>query len=120
VKLGSPDGSFVVEECVDEAETSEERPVAPLHLHRSEDEAWYVLEGALGFRLGEETVEVAAGEGIVAPRGTPHTFWNASGGRTRYLIVMAPRTAALVEAIHVGKTTDVRALFEQHDSELLV
>jgi hypothetical protein len=33
---------------------------------------------------------------------------------------MAPRTAALVEAIHEGKTTDVGALFEQHDSELMV
>jgi mannose-6-phosphate isomerase-like protein (cupin superfamily) len=120
VKLGSPDGSFVVEECVDENETSAERPVAPLHLHRSEDEAWYVLEGALGFRLADEILDVPAGSGVVAPRGTPHTFWNAAGRRTRYLIVMAPRTAALVEAIHEGKTTDVGALFEQHDSELVV
>lgn len=39
MKLGSPDRSFVVEECVDENETSAERPIAPLHLHRSEDEA---------------------------------------------------------------------------------
>ena len=119
MKLGSPDGSFVVEECVDEAETSEERPVAPLHLHSSADEAWYVLEGALGFRLGDETREVAAGDGIVIPRGTPHTFWNASGWRTRYLIVMAPTTARLVEELHPGTTPDVRAVFEAHDSELL-
>jgi mannose-6-phosphate isomerase-like protein (cupin superfamily) len=119
MRLGSPDGSFVVEECVDDDETSEERPVAPLHLHRSEDEAWYVLEGSLGFRLGGDTRVVPAGAGIVVERGTPHTFWNASGGRTRYLIVMAPVTARLVEAIHSGKTTDVRSVFEQHDSELL-
>jgi uncharacterized cupin superfamily protein len=119
VKLGSPDSSFVIEECVDDDETSEERPVAPLHLHRSEDEAWYVLEGSLGFRLGEETTAVPAGAGIGVERGTPHTFWNASGGRTRYLIVMAPVTARLVEAIHAGKTTDVRSVFEEHDSELL-
>ena len=119
MKLGSPNGSFVVEECVDENETSAERPVAPLHLHRSEDEAWYVLEGALGFRIGDETSEVAAGFGIVAERGVPHTFWNATGGRTRYLIVMAPRTAALVEAIHAGGWDDIAALFAQHDSDLL-
>jgi hypothetical protein len=37
-----------VEEWRDQGETSRERPIAPLHLHRSEDEAWYVLEGALG------------------------------------------------------------------------
>jgi mannose-6-phosphate isomerase-like protein (cupin superfamily) len=120
VTLGSPDGSFVIEECVDDGETSRERPVAPLHLHRSEDEAWYVLEGALGFQLGEEVTEVATGSGIVATRGTPHTFWNAGGGRTRYLIVVAPQTARLVEAIHSGAVTDMPALFEAHDSELLV
>ncbi len=119
MKLGSPDGSFVVEECVDQGETSAERPVAPLHLHRNEDEAWYVLEGALAFRVGDESVEVGAGSGIVVPRATPHTFWNATGGRTRYLIVMAPETARLVEAIHSGTATDVRALFEDHDSQLL-
>jgi len=119
MKLGKPEGSFVVEECVDEGQTSVERPVAPLHLHRSEDEAWYVLEGSLGFRLGDETMEVAAGSGVVATRGTPHTFWNAAGGRTRYLIVMAPRTAALVEAIHAGGWDDIGALFAAHDAELL-
>jgi mannose-6-phosphate isomerase-like protein (cupin superfamily) len=119
LKLGSPDGSFVVEECVDDGATSAEFPVAPLHLHRGEDEAWYVLEGTLGFRLGDETREVAAGSGIVVPRGTPHTFWNAAGGRTRYLIVMGPQTARLVEAIHSGGFDDIGALFEAHDSELL-
>jgi mannose-6-phosphate isomerase-like protein (cupin superfamily) len=28
-------------------------PVAPLHVHHEDDEAWYVLEGALGFRLAD-------------------------------------------------------------------
>jgi mannose-6-phosphate isomerase-like protein (cupin superfamily) len=120
VRLGSPDGSFVVEECVDEGETNAERPVAPLHLHRNEDEAWYVLEGALGFRVGDDSVEVGAGSGIVVPRATPHTFWNATDSRTRYLIVMAPETARLVEAIHSSPPTDARALFADHDSQLLV
>ena len=40
----------LVAEWVDEGETSRDRPIAPLHLHRSEDEAWFVLEGRLGFR----------------------------------------------------------------------
>ena len=37
----------VVAEWADAGETSRDRPIAPLHLHRSEDEAWYVLEGTL-------------------------------------------------------------------------
>ena len=37
-------------------------PIVPLHLHRTDDEAWIVLEGRLGLRIGDEEREVAAGE----------------------------------------------------------
>lgn len=112
-----------VAEWVDEGETSRDRPIAPLHLHRSEDEAWYVLEGRLGFRVGDGEVEAGAGESVVVEAGTPHAYWNAAAGRARYVIVMGPRTAALVEAIHAMDPFDpsrLPALFEEHDSELLV
>jgi mannose-6-phosphate isomerase-like protein (cupin superfamily) len=113
----------LVEAWVDEGETSRDRTIAPLHLHRSEDEAWYVLEGALGFRVGEDEIEAEAGGAVIVPAGTPHSYWNATGGRTRYVIVMEPRTAALVRAIHAMDPFDparLPALFEEHDSELLV
>ena len=51
--------------------------IAPLHVHHSDDEAWYVLAGELGFRLGNEEVIAGAGSAVLAPRGTPHTYWNA-------------------------------------------
>jgi mannose-6-phosphate isomerase-like protein (cupin superfamily) len=94
-------------------------PIAPLHLHRSDDEAWVVLEGKLGFRIGDQEVEVAAGEWLLVPRGTPHSYWNPSSGPARYLLVMTPRIHRLVEALHDGDRTDFRAIFEEHDSELL-
>jgi mannose-6-phosphate isomerase-like protein (cupin superfamily) len=112
----------LVEEWRDEGETSRDRPIAPLHLHRSEDEAWYVLEGRLGFRVGGDEVEVEGGRSVIVPAGTPHSYWNATAGRTRYVIVMEPRTAALVAAIHAMDPFDpagLPALFEEHDSELL-
>ena len=56
----------------------------------------------------------------MASRGTPHTFWNAGPGRARYVIVMTPRIAALVAAIHEpGAVDDPPALFRRFDSELL-
>jgi mannose-6-phosphate isomerase-like protein (cupin superfamily) len=70
--IGRKDGTFLVAEWVDEGETSRERPIAPLHLHRSEDEAWYVLEGRLGFRVGEDEVEAGAG-GCVSRRRARRT-----------------------------------------------
>jgi mannose-6-phosphate isomerase-like protein (cupin superfamily) len=113
---------IVLAEWADEGETSRERPIAPLHLHRSEDEGWYVLEGVLGFRLGDEEVEAKVGESVVAEAGIAHSYWNAGSDRTRYVIVMGARTAALVEAIHAMDPFDparLPALFEEHDSELL-
>ncbi len=119
---GSIDGlDFVVAEWVDESESSATRPVAPLHVHHGDDEAWYVLEGALGFVRGDDRLEAHAGAAVLVPRGLPHTFWNAAGGRTRYLIVMTPTTAALVQALHdPAGVDDVRGLFRRFDSELLV
>src|SRR5512133_1494364 len=95
-----PGSQFTVAEWVDEGETSAAWPIAPLHVHAHDDEAWYVLEGALGFRRGDEELVAPAGSGVLVPAGVPHTFWNAAGTRTRYLIVMPPRVAALIEALH--------------------
>jgi mannose-6-phosphate isomerase-like protein (cupin superfamily) len=87
----------------------------------SDDEAWYVLEGTLGFVRGDERLVAAAGSAVLVPRGLAHTFWNAGGDRARYVIVMTPRIAALVEAIHEPDArADLPGLFRRFDSELLV
>jgi uncharacterized cupin superfamily protein len=110
---------FVVAEWVDDGESSAAQPVAPLHRHLADDEAWYVLEGRLGFIRGDERLEASAGSAVLVPRGVPHTFWNAGGGRARYLIVMTPRIAALVAALH-EPGANARELFPRFASELLV
>lgn len=93
--------------------------IAPLHVHEADDEAWYVLEGALGFRVGEDEVELRGGGAIVVPRGTVHTFWNASPGPTRYLLVMTATIHRLVEALHQAGSGDMEAVFEAHASRLI-
>ena len=111
---------FVVAEWRDAGDTSAERPIAPLHVHYEDDEAWYVLEGRLGFVYGDERVSAAAGAAVLVTRGTPHSFWNAHLGMTRYLIVMTPRIAALVDAMHQPDARDrAGEVFRAHASELL-
>jgi len=113
-------GDFVIAEWHDDGATSAERPIAPLHVHYEDDEAWYVIEGRLGFVRGDERLEAPAGSAVLVPRGTPHAYWNASTGTTRYVIVMTPRIAALVEAVHAPEARDrFRELFREHASELL-
>ena len=112
---------FVIAEWQDDGSVPG-RWIAPLHLHRNDDEAWYVLEGKLCVKMGEEEVEMAAGSGILVPRGTPHTYWNPSPERVRYLLLMTPRIYSLIQEIHVTKERTpaiMHALFQKFDSELL-
>jgi uncharacterized cupin superfamily protein len=96
------------------------RYIAPLHTHNSDDEAWYVLEGALRFRLGDEEVEAHAGGAVIASAGTPHTYWNPRPEPARYLLVMTARIAALIDALHApGETRGMEEVFRAHDSTLI-
>lgn len=123
--LGSAQNSFAVAEWRDAGgQPGPPRPIAPLHLHNHDDEAWYVLEGRLCVQIGEERVEVPAGSGVLAPRGVAHTYWNPGPSATRYLLFMTPTIVSLIEAIHGMAMQDrspdaLKAVFEKHDSILL-
>ena len=118
-QLGGPESDFVIVEWSDSGE-SEWDWIAPLHVHHRDDEAWYVLDGALRFRIGDEVFETGAGSAVLAPKGTPHAYGNAMRGRpARYLLVMTPKLRALVQALHEPGAGDYAAIFRAHDSELL-
>lgn len=48
--------------------------VAPPHVHDDEEEAFFVLEGALVFLLGDQEIEAPPGTYIYGPPGTLHGF----------------------------------------------
>lgn len=50
----------------------------PLHIHRDQDEWFFVRDGEFVFRVGDETVTARAGDSVLAPRGVPHAFANVS------------------------------------------
>jgi mannose-6-phosphate isomerase-like protein (cupin superfamily) len=118
-QLGGPASDFVIVEWTDSGESDWDW-IAPLHVHHSDDEAWYVLEGKLRFRIGEEMCEAGPGDAVLASRGTPHAYGNARRGRVaRYLLVMTPKIRALVQALHEPGASDYAEIFRAHDSELL-
>ena len=121
--LGSGENDFVVAEWRDPGTPAgPPRLIAPLHLHRNDDEAWYILEGTLRVRVGNEEVEARAGSGVLVPRGTPHTYWNPSSEPARYLLVMSANVYRLIQEIHAMKERTpaaLRAVFQNRDSELL-
>ncbi|HEY2437207.1 MAG TPA: cupin domain-containing protein [Solirubrobacteraceae bacterium] len=118
-ELGGPGSDFVLVEWSDSGDFGYEW-IAPLHVHHSDDEAWYVLEGTLRVRVGDDVFEAGPGSAVLAPKGTPHSYGNARQGTTaRYLLVMTPRLRALVRALHEPGASDYPAIFRAHESELL-
>lgn len=60
------------------------------HYHRARDEFFYVLEGQLVLRIGDETCTAPAGTFAFVPRGTVHGFHNASTERASLLVMHHP------------------------------
>jgi quercetin dioxygenase-like cupin family protein len=61
----------------------------PLHLHHNEDETFYVLDGEVTFRVGEERIDLAVGDYLFAPRGIAHAYVVRSE-RARMLVTASP------------------------------
>ena len=62
---------------------------SPLHVHRREDEWFYVLEGELALWVGGSTIAAPAGSFVYGPRDVPHTFVVVSE-QARFLLVTEP------------------------------
>ena len=121
--IGSAHNNFVIAEWQDKGGVSAQpRLIAPLHLHHHDDEAWYVLQGVLCVRAGDQVIEARAGASVLVPRGTPHTYWNPGPEPLRYLLVMTANIHGLITDIHaLSERTPaaLQAVFRKHDSELL-
>ena len=62
---------------------------APLHLHRKEDEAFYVLEGEMTFEIGEQTIKASPGSFVFGPKDVPHRY-TVESGPARMLFLLSP------------------------------
>jgi mannose-6-phosphate isomerase-like protein (cupin superfamily) len=59
---------------------------ARLHSHPYE-EIFFVLEGQATYVVGTETIEVKAGQIVIAPANAPHKFTNTGEGRLKQIDV---------------------------------
>jgi quercetin dioxygenase-like cupin family protein len=46
----------------------------PLHVHHDSDETFYILEGKMRFKIGDDIHEAGPGDILFGPREIPHTF----------------------------------------------
>lgn len=67
----------------------------PLHVHRDEDELFYILEGEITLRSAESECVAAAGSFVHLPRGIAHGFANRTARPARMLVVASADGGAL-------------------------
>ena len=99
----------------------------PLHLHKNEDEAFYVLEGEVKVLLGEQTITAAAGSFVFIPRGTVHSWCRSGPEPAKMLGIFNPAGFELFfdEAVDLDVTdtesyiAKANALAEKYNMEIV-
>lgn len=86
IKAGAADtGGLMTIVEVTEAAGAE----APRHVHHREDEAFWILEGDVTLRVGDEVIEAHAGDYAFGPRDVPHSYRVGPAG-CRMLFICVP------------------------------
>lgn len=61
-----------------------------LHVHRVQEETFYMLEGACEWRVGDQVVLATPGTYLFIPPGIPHNITNVSEKPARVLMTVSP------------------------------
>jgi quercetin dioxygenase-like cupin family protein len=93
-----------------------------LHVHRSFEEAFYVVEGELDYQLGDKSVRAQPGSTIFIPPGVPHRFKGVGDSIARIVVMFSsPDGLRIIEDV-AGAGLDRQkhvAIFERYDSYLV-
>jgi quercetin dioxygenase-like cupin family protein len=81
---GDTEGNYSLIECTTVADGP------PPHIHKAEEEAFYVLEGEVNVKIGDQTIRGAAGSFVLIPRGTVHTFSTVGTEPAKMLLIISP------------------------------
>jgi quercetin dioxygenase-like cupin family protein len=83
------------------------------HRHRAFLDSFYVLEGTLSVRLGDEQTQAGPGSIAIAPPGTVHTFANPTEATVRMVNLMAPGGfEQYLREVHAASASDPAAMAE--------
>jgi mannose-6-phosphate isomerase-like protein (cupin superfamily) len=68
----------------------EEKGGPALHLHHGQDEWFYVIRGEFVVKVGDELLNLKAGDCALAPRKVAHAFAKVSDGPAQMLVLFQP------------------------------
>ena len=75
--------------------------VAGAHMHPGQEERFEVVDGVMGYRLGDRRGELRVGEAVTVAPGVVHDWWNAGEGALRARVTVTPPGlfAAMIGAV---------------------
>jgi quercetin dioxygenase-like cupin family protein len=118
VKVGPESGARLVGLFESEMPPGGGFPFA--HAHDSYEEVFYVLDGVVEYRLGDEWATAPAGSTVFVPPGVVHAFRNSGPLVARHLVVHAPVEAlAMIEEVGRTAPEDMPAVLARYDSRLV-
>jgi quercetin 2,3-dioxygenase len=92
----------------------------PLHIHRAEDEFYYIVSGEFNFKLGDRIVSAPAQSIVFVPRGTAHTFENVGTKPGVLLLGVTPGGLEMMFAERQGVDPEAnRRLMKMHNMEVV-
>ncbi len=62
----------------------------PQHIHKTEEEAFYVVEGEINVLMGERTFTASEGSFVLIPRGTVHTISRIRNKPAKLIAIFSP------------------------------
>lgn len=96
----------------------------PLHIHHSQDEVFYVIDGSYYFQVGDEKFKLEKGDSIFLPRKVPHT-WTQISESGKMTVVLQPAgkleeffvTMAALD--HEPTQKEVEKIFADNDMQVV-
>lgn len=96
----------------------------PLHIHNSQDEMFYVIEGEYYFQVGDEKYNMSAGDSIFLPRKVPHA-WTQKSETGKMTVILQPAGkledffVTMASLDHEPTKEEIKKIFTDNDMDII-
>ena len=95
-----------------------------MHIHYSQDEIFYVIEGSYYFRVGDEKLNLTKGDSIFLPRKVPHA-WTQVSATGKMTVVVQPAGkledffVTMANLDHEPSPEETEIIFAENDMQVV-
>lgn len=96
----------------------------PLHIHNSQDEIFYILEGTYYFQVGDEKLNLTVGDSIFLPRKVAHA-WTQVSEKGKMTVILQPAGklenffVTMSQLDHEPTQSEIAKIFADNDMQVV-